>query len=143
MNEPTFAVALAILHREGQFLMQLRDDIPNIPYPGQWALFGGHLEPGETPEIALKRELSEEINYIVPAPRLFRCYGDARVIRYVYHAHLNVPLRDLVLGEGWDFALLPTAAIRQGYYYSARAGQTRPLGAIHRQILLDFLRAEV
>jgi hypothetical protein len=48
-----------------------------------------------------------------------------------------------VLGEGWDFALLPTAAIARGRYYSARAGQTRPLGTIHRQILLDFLRAEV
>jgi hypothetical protein len=49
-----------------------------------------------------------------------------------------VPLNELVLGEGWDFALVPVAAIRQGSYYSAKAGEIRPLGAIHQKILLDF-----
>jgi len=50
-------VALAILEQDGRFLMQLRDDIPTILYPGVWGLFGGHLEAGESPEIGLKREL--------------------------------------------------------------------------------------
>lgn len=29
-------VALAILHQDGKFLMQLRDDNPDILYPGHW-----------------------------------------------------------------------------------------------------------
>jgi hypothetical protein len=37
-------VAIAIIARKGKFLIQLRDDIPTIVYPGYWALFGGHLE---------------------------------------------------------------------------------------------------
>ena len=53
-------VALAMLQREGRWLMQLRDEIPTIVAPGCWGLFGGHLEPGETPEQALRRELMEE-----------------------------------------------------------------------------------
>ena len=50
-------VALAMLHRDGRWLMQLRDEIPTIVAPGCWGLFGGHLDPGETPEQALRREL--------------------------------------------------------------------------------------
>ena len=48
-------VALAMLQRDGRWLMQLRDEIPSIVAPGCWGLFGGHLDPGETPEQALRR----------------------------------------------------------------------------------------
>ena len=139
---PSRSVALAILYREGQFLLQLRDDIPHIPYPGQWALFGGHLEAGETPIVALQRELQEEIHYFVREPLLFGIYCGDRAIRYIYHAPLTVPLDELVLAEGWDFALVSVDAIREGSYYSAKAGAVRPLGTIHRQILLDFHQAQ-
>jgi 8-oxo-dGTP diphosphatase len=40
-NKSIPEVALAILYREGEFLLQLRDDIPTILYPGYWTLFGG------------------------------------------------------------------------------------------------------
>jgi 8-oxo-dGTP pyrophosphatase MutT (NUDIX family) len=141
MNQQPVEVALAILHQEGKFLMQLRDDKPGIRYPGHWGLFGGHLESGETPEEGLKREVLEEINYIVTAPIKFGCYADAEVIRHIYHAPLTVPIEQLVLQEGWDLALVPSQGICQGKYYSAKAKQTRPLGGIHQQILLDFLKA--
>ena len=59
-------VALAMLHRDGRWLMQLRDEIPTIVAPGCWGLFGGHLDPGETPGQALRRELLEEISWQPP-----------------------------------------------------------------------------
>ena len=37
--------------------MQLRDQKPNIFYPGHWGLFGGAIEENEDPTVALKREL--------------------------------------------------------------------------------------
>ena len=133
------SVVLAILYREGQFLLQLRDDLPNIVYPGQWTLFGGHLEEGETPTAGLQRELQEEIGYFVPEPLLFGIYSGDRAIRHIYHAPLTVPLSEVVVGEGWDFAVVSVDAIRKGSYYSAIAGEVRLLGAIHQQILLDFV----
>ena len=36
-------VALAMLQRDGRWLMQLRDEIPSIVVPGCWGLFGGTL----------------------------------------------------------------------------------------------------
>lgn len=119
--------------------MQLRDNIPTILYPGYWAFFGGHLEPGETPEIALKRELEEEIGYVPITVDKFGIYSDARVVRHVFSAPLTVELKDLVLGEGWDMGLLSRAEIKVGKAYSENAGMERSLSEIHQRILLDFM----
>lgn len=77
MSDQYIHVAIAILYQQNKFLLQLRDDIPGIIYPGHWGLFGGHLEPGETPDIAVKRELLEEISYIPPTLSKFDCYTDS------------------------------------------------------------------
>jgi hypothetical protein len=61
------------------------------------------------------------------------------VIRHVFHAPLTVELHQLVLGEGWDMGLLTPEQIKAGECYSEKAGQVRPLGRPHQQILLDFL----
>ena len=139
MNTKPAEVAIAILYRQDQFLMQLRDNIPTIIYPGYWAFFGGHLDPGETPEEAVKRELLEEIGYTPPFISPFRCYSDSEVIRHVFHAPLTVELNQLVLTEGWDMGLLTPEHIKTGSCYSEKAGQERPLGRPHQKILLDFL----
>jgi 8-oxo-dGTP diphosphatase len=135
-------VAIAILYRDDKFLMQLRDNVPNIIYPGCWGFFGGHIEPGETPEMAVKRELQEEIGYVPPVLTKFGCFTTEIAIRHIYHGPLEVGLADLVLGEGWDLGLLTVADIQRGDCYSDRAQQVRPLGAPHRQFLLDFIEQQ-
>lgn len=138
MSTQPIHVAIAILHSSDHFLLQLRDNIPNIVYPGHWGLFGGHLEPGETPAVAIKRELLEEIGYAPPVLS-FGCYSDSKVVRHVYHAQLAVDVNQLVLNEGWDMGLLTPEQIRQGSAYSARTGQVMPLAPPPQRILLDFL----
>ncbi|OUL29514.1 NUDIX hydrolase [Nostoc sp. T09] len=139
MKNHQVQVAIAILYQENKFLMQLRDNIPSIIYPGYWALFGGHLELGESPDIAVKREILEEIGYDFPAFSEFCCYWDDTVIRHVFHAPLLVSFEQLVLNEGWDMAFLTPEDIRQGNCYSQNAGEIRPLGPMHQRIMLDFL----
>ncbi len=133
------AVALAILYQQGQFLLQLRDDIPGIVYPGYWGFFGGHLEPGEAPETGLRRELLEEIGYVPTVLTAFGCYRDSRVVRHVFSAPLQIAVTDLVLYEGWDLGLWTPAAVRRGDRYSPRAAQVRPIAPPTQGILLDFL----
>jgi 8-oxo-dGTP diphosphatase len=132
-------VAIAILPCEGKFLMQLRDNIPTILYPGLWGLFGGHIETGETPEIAVVREIMEEISYQITDPKKFGCYSDDRVIRHIFYAPLSVGIDKLILGEGWDLGLISPAQIEAGFAYSAIAGEERPLGPVHQQIMIDFM----
>ena len=139
MSNSIVRVAIAILYQNDKFLMQLRDDIPNIVYPGHWGLFGGHLEPGETPEIAVKRELLEEISYTPPNLLEFGCYPDEKAIRHVYYAPLTVELIDLVLLEGWDMDLLTIDNIKQGSYYSQKAKGIYPLVPTAQKILIDFI----
>jgi len=52
-------VVAAILERDGRILIGQRK--PGQSHPLQWEFPGGKVEPGETPEQALARELEEEL----------------------------------------------------------------------------------
>ncbi len=56
---------------DGRYLMQLRDPIPHILLPDHWALFGGSIDPGESAEAAMRRELVEELEYHAREVRFF------------------------------------------------------------------------
>ena len=52
-------VAAALVDRDGRLLVQQRPE--GKPMAGLWEFPGGKVEPGETPERALIRELAEEL----------------------------------------------------------------------------------
>lgn len=132
-------VAIAILFQGDRYLMQLRDDIPTIVYPGHWTFFGGHLEPGESPEVGVWRELAEEIQYRPPWLRLFERRVEGTVARNVFYGPLTVPLAELTLCEGWDLDLWTVAEVERGERYSQRAQQVKPMGKPHQGILRQFI----
>lgn len=100
-------VAGVILHRDGKALLQHRDDIPTIYWPGAWAIFGGMVEEGETPEEAVRREMMEELSLALEGPLdLIEHQVDEQRERYFYASPLLVPLEALRLQEGQGMALL-------------------------------------
>ena len=104
------AAALIVVGSDGHYLMQLRDQKPGIFYPGHWGLFGGAIDPGESPDISLRRELEEELQLRVSSLRYFTEFafdfafcGRERFIRRFYEVQVaESSLRGLVLGEGAD-----------------------------------------
>jgi 8-oxo-dGTP diphosphatase len=58
-----------IIDTEGRFLLQQRDDIPDILQPGKISLFGGQREGDETSLQCVVREIHEEISYFIAPDR--------------------------------------------------------------------------
>lgn len=64
------AACAILLGTCGRLILQQRDDVPGIVYPGLVSLFGGHIEPGEDPHQCIQRELEEEIGVRLPLSAL-------------------------------------------------------------------------
>ena len=81
-------VAAALVDRDGRLLVQQRPD--GGAMAGLWEFPGGKLEPGETPEQALIRELAEELAIDVEeaclAPACFASdrIGDRHLLLLLY-----------------------------------------------------------
>ena len=67
-------VVAAVIEREGRILIGQRRNIGH--HPLKWEFPGGKVEPGETPEAAVVRELDEEL--------AIRARVDREMMRYEY-----------------------------------------------------------
>jgi 8-oxo-dGTP pyrophosphatase MutT (NUDIX family) len=78
---------LMLYDKDGKVLLQHRSkDAKRLP--DYWGAFGGVIEAGETPEVALRRELLEELEYRVKNPFLLSVdewiQGDTEITGYNY-----------------------------------------------------------
>jgi 8-oxo-dGTP diphosphatase len=62
--ESNSVCAVALLNKQGEALLQHRDEKPGLRASGQWVFPGGHIEPGESLEEGAKREFLEETGYV-------------------------------------------------------------------------------
>ncbi len=85
-------VAAALIDDAGRVLLAQRPT--GKPMAGLWEFPGGKIEPGETPETALARELAEELG-IVPAAMV--------PVQFVSHAYADFHLVMLLFAvRGWS-----------------------------------------
>jgi 8-oxo-dGTP diphosphatase len=100
--------AAIVVDTSGRLLLQLRDDLPNILYPGKIGLFGGHREGHETFLDCVVREIREELSYYLPPERfepIARLIGlDCEVPGGTVHGEFfvarEVPVDKLKVTEG-------------------------------------------
>lgn len=85
---PLLVVAAALIDADGRVLVQQRP--PGRSMAGLWEFPGGKLEPGETPEAALIRELEEELGIrthascLAPATFASEALGDRHLLLLLY-----------------------------------------------------------
>lgn len=86
--KPLFVVAAALIDADGRVLVQQRPADRSMA--GLWEFPGGKVEPDETPEAALIRELREELGIetqtacLAPAGFASEALGDRHLILLLY-----------------------------------------------------------
>ncbi len=131
--ETVLVAAVALIDGDGRVLLARRPE--GKPMAGLWEFPGGKVEPGETPEAALVRELKEELAIDVSpgclAPFTFASHG--------YDGfHLLMPL---YVCRVWDGVVRPCEGQEIAWVRSGRLGDypmppaDEPLVAMLRDLL--------
>ena len=113
-TERVVEVAAAIISEAGRILIVQRPDTAAMG--GLWEFPGGKIEPGETPEVALMRELAEELGIAVSVGPLYHvtehAYPDGPHVRlFFYHCRIVTGAPQLLWGQAFRWvapAALPT-----------------------------------
>lgn len=105
--ETSYVAGVLLVDPAGRLLLQLRDrDAPT--HPGKWSILGGHIESGEDPEAAARREILEESGLRLDGPLpLFHHELAPRdppllgmIERFIYCAATPATQDEVICGEG-------------------------------------------
>ncbi|MGE0769487.1 MAG: 8-oxo-dGTP diphosphatase MutT [Hyphomicrobiaceae bacterium] len=126
-------VACALVDADGRVLLARRPE--GRPLAGLWEFPGGKVEPGETPEAALIRELREELGIEINP----KCLAPFTFASHTYEAfHLLMPL---YLCRKWGGEVQPREGQQIAWVRAVRLGDYEmppadlPLKAMLRDIL--------
>ena len=125
-HHATFGVGAILRVGTSHVLMQLRDADKPIWFPDHWGLFGGALEEGESADMAIAREIEEEIGltglsfrYLTQVAFDVRPWSGGVRGRSIFVADLEDEMVEAArtnLREGADCRPLPLDGLLSGGY---------------------------
>jgi 8-oxo-dGTP pyrophosphatase MutT (NUDIX family) len=131
---PIMSAGVILVDPQGCVLLQLRDDSPEIMFPGHWGITGGAALEGETPEQTAVREVMEETGLCIECVDTFKVYsksGPRRGSRYETHyfyASTDRSVETMTVGEG-----------RELRFFAPEEIEGIPIAYGHKEVLADFL----
>ena len=84
-------VAIALVDADGRVLLAQRPEGKSLA--GMWEFPGGKIEPNESPELAIRREIKEELDVelcahcFAPLTFVSHAYADFQLVMLLYVAH--------------------------------------------------------
>ncbi|WP_066630350.1 (deoxy)nucleoside triphosphate pyrophosphohydrolase [Labilibacter marinus] len=100
-NNKTIDVVCAIIKHQNKILVAKRSK--NMPHAGFWEFPGGKIEPNETAQQSLIREIKEElgcqIDIVKPLPLFPYQYPDKEVVLHPFICHLKNSLPRVIEHE--------------------------------------------
>jgi 8-oxo-dGTP diphosphatase len=101
MSDNPLRVTAALLVHNQKILIAQRNNTGR--FANKWEFPGGKIDPGETPQECLQRELQEELGLTATIGDLFSetlyCYDQGKIRQYTYWASAVTPATDLRLSE--------------------------------------------
>ncbi len=120
MYKHTDVSKIIIYNNSKEFLLQLRDNNPNIEFPLHWNLLGGVIEENEDPKKTIVRELKEELGIKVENINLFKVYESNGIKQYIYFLNMELDPNKIDLKEGLSlkwFNVLEIDGLKIGFNY--------------------------
>ncbi len=118
--EPHEFGCVLLVDAVGRVLLQERDEHAPID-PDRWGLSGGHLEPGEDPEVGARRELEEEtgvrlepgvLQHFATVEVFHPTYGSVDQV-HVFAAGVDLTDADIDCHEGRQIVFVPPHQARK------------------------------
>ena len=120
-TRPAVAVVAAVIWQGDRYLGVRRP--ADKPMAGAYEFPGGKIEPGETPEAALARELGEELGITPTTFAFFRekahAYDHLSVRLYFFHVHAYVGEPQALEGQDMEW-LTPQQALTRPFLEADR-----------------------
>jgi len=111
------------------FLQKRAEDA--VRHPDDFGFFGGGMEPGESPEQVLEREIWEELNFKPTGYNFLGVYESDHTIRHVYSLKVDDDFESKIqINEG-----------QYGKFFTEKEYQSEPLITDNDKLILrDFYR---
>ena len=121
----------ALVIRDQDVLLALRD---HDPFAGKWCIPGGHVEFGEHPEDAVRREVREETGLELADTQFFQFYSE-------YYPEMNWHAVALIFSGTAEGILVPQPGeVRELRYVPLRQAVQMDLAFNHRDIIEGYIR---
>jgi len=126
-------VHILLVLPDGKVVLQRRDSRPKVA-PNKLACFGGHVDPGEPPDTAMRRELGEETSLDAAHMDIRRIYeydlrdaerGGDKVHFYLYKTNISSPEFEVHEGVGAETYTIEEALARDDIVKSVQIALTK------------------